>query len=115
MLFDTVEELINVSTSSGHPRETKTSLGLLYDKILDICGNSSVQKSVALLYLCWKTDNGELINLLIGKGADSNISDPDGRSCLHLSCCAGHPNNVESLLKKRCAKNGIGFSTNEQR
>ena len=96
-LFDTVEELINLS-SSGQTKDNKKSLNLIYDKILDTCCNNSVQKSVALLYLSWKTDNGDIVNLLIAKGADANTSDPDGRSCLHLSCCAGHPNNVESLL-----------------
>ena len=113
LLFDTVEELISLSSSSSHP--TKSSLSLIYDKILDTCCNSSFQKSVALLYVSWKTDNGELVNLLIAKGADANASDPDGRSCLHLSCCAGHPNNVESLLRKRGMKNGIGVAANEQR
>ena len=114
LLFDTVDELINLS-SSGHTKDNKKSLSLIYDKILDTCCNNSVQKSVALLYLSWKTDNGDIVNLLIAKGADANTSDPDGRSCLHLSCCAGHPNNVESLLRKRGSKNGTGTFVSEHR
>lgn len=109
--FETVEEICNIS--DVHPRENKSIISA-HNKVLDCCSNST-QKSVALLYCTWKIDNGDLVNLLLSKGADPTAMDPDGRSCLHLSCCAGHPNNVEMLLKKRNNKIGQGYSGNEQR
>ena len=110
-LFDTVEEMCNISDTS--PRENKSTTPL-HNRILDICSNST-QKSVALLYSTWKIDSGELVDLLLSKGADPNFSDPDGRSCLHLSCCAGHPNNVERLLSKGYSKLGKEKSGTEQK
>ena len=109
--FEAVEEICNIS--DVHSRENKSIIPV-HNKILDCCSNST-QKSVALLYSTWKIDNGDLLNLLLSKGADPNATDPDGRSCLHLSCCAGHPNNVEMLLRKRNGKIGQGYSANEQR
>ena len=106
-----MDEILKVCGT--HPREIK-SVNNLYNKVLDCCTHST-QRSVALLYCSWKIDNAELVNLLMSKGGDPNTTDPDGRSCLHLSCCAGHPNNVEALLRKRNGKSGHEFSANDQR
>ena len=108
-VLDVVEEVCIKEEESSKGHEC-TSVNSIHEKILSKCINS-IQKSVALLYCTWKIHNGDLVDMFISKGADVNAMDPDGRSCLHLSCCAGHPDNVEALLKKRDIKNGhYGFS-----
>ena len=110
-LFDSVDEVLGVSGT--HPKQNE-SMNILHNQVLDCCTHST-QRSVALLFCSWKIDSAELVNLLMCKGGDPNTTDPDGRSCLHLSCCAGHPNNVEALLRKRNGKSGHEYSGNDQR
>ena len=110
-VFDTVEELVDAANDD--PREIKSDIGT-QNKIINCCSTSN-QKSVALLYLTWKIDDGDLVNFLLSKGANPNATDPDGRSCLHLSCCAGHYNNVEALLKKPNSAMELGHSANDIR
>ena len=100
-LFDAVGEICSVSEALS----TYKSVNLAYAKVIECCNNTT-QKSIALLYSAWKIDDGEFVSILLSKGADANATDPEGRSCLHLSCCAGHPNNVEMLLRKRSGRNG---------
>ena len=110
-VFDTVEDLVDAANAD--PREVKSEIGT-QNKIISCCSTSN-QKSAALLYLTWKLDDGDLVGFLLGKGANPNATDPDGRSCLHLSCCAGHYNNVEALLKKRNSAMELGHTPNDIR
>ena len=57
------------------------------------------QVSAVMLYACWRADSSEVVGLLLSKGADPNCTDRDGRSCLHLGCCSGHPDSVGKLLQ----------------
>ena len=98
-VLDVVEEVCIKEEESSKGHEC-TSVNSIHEKILSKCINS-IQKSVALLYCTWKIHNGELVDMFISKGADVNATDPDGRSCLHLSCCAGHSDNVDALLRRR--------------
>ena len=102
-VLDVVEEECSKEEDSSEKHES-ISLNSIHEKILSKCINS-IQKSVALLYCTWKIHNGDLVDMFISKGADINATDPDGRSCLHLSCCAGHSDNVDALLRRRETKN----------
>lgn len=49
----------------------------------DLLGSDEQLKAL-ILHSCWKTDNPNIINYFLDKGADPNSVDKDGRSCLHL-------------------------------
>lgn len=52
----------------------------------------------ALLISTWK-GNREFVKLLLDRGADPSIADPDGRTCLHLAACSGDLGIIELLIE----------------